>query len=49
MAEAGLFAAADVVLDAGMGAVAGFEELGGAGGGVGGGELVAPAVDLFEQ
>ncbi len=49
MAQSGLFAAADGVFDAGMRAVAGFEELGAQAWGVGGGELVAPAVELFEQ
>lgn len=49
MAQAGVLAGADAVLDPGVWSVAGFEELGGLGGGVGGQELVAPAVAVFEQ
>jgi len=49
MSEARFLAAADAVLDAGVRPVAGLEELSGDAGVLVGGELVAPAVDLFEQ
>lgn len=49
MVQAGGLAGADAVLDAGVGAVAGFDKVEPAAGGVGGQELVAPAVGLFEQ
>ena len=49
MPETGLLAGADVVLDPGVGSVAGIEELGIGVGCVGGQELVAPAVGLLEQ
>lgn len=49
MAQAGVLAGADAVLDVGVGSVAGLKELGGLSGGVGGRELVAPAVVFFEQ
>ena len=49
MTQTGILAGADAVLDPGMGSVTGFEELGGCVGGVGGQELVAPAVVFFEQ
>lgn len=49
MAQTGLLAGTDVVLDSGVGAVAGLEELGGGGWGVGGHQLVAPAVGGFKQ
>jgi hypothetical protein len=44
MAQAGVLAGADAVLDAGVRMVAGLEELRSARGGVRGDELVAPAV-----
>jgi hypothetical protein len=49
MTKAGVLAAANVVLHAGVWSVTCLEELGGLVGGVGGQELVAPAVDFFEQ
>jgi len=49
MTEAGLLAGADAVLDPGVRAVAGLEELGAVGGGAGSQQLVAPPVDLLEQ
>jgi hypothetical protein len=49
MTEAGLLAAANGVLHARVRSVAGLEELGGLAGGAGGQELVAPAVDGFEE
>jgi hypothetical protein len=49
LTEAGLLAGADAVFDSGVGTVAGFEELGGCAGGVGGQELVASPVGLLEQ
>jgi hypothetical protein len=48
-AEAGVFAAADAVLDPGVGAVAGIEERELPDRGVGGDALVAPAVVVFED
>jgi len=48
-AQAGVFGAADPVLDLGMGAVAGFEPLQSADGGVGDQGGVAPAVTFLEQ
>lgn len=49
MAQSGLLAAADGVVDPGVRAVACFEELRAAAGGVGGQELVAPPVGFLEQ
>jgi hypothetical protein len=49
VAQAGVFAGADAVLDAGVGAVTGLQPLRPAGGGVGGDQLVAPAVVVLEQ
>ena len=49
MLEAGVLAGADVVLDLGVGSVAGFEEGELFARGVGGGEAVALSVGLFEQ
>ena len=49
MVEAGGLPAADAVLHAGVGSVAGFEERQLPAGGVGGEQLVAPAVGLFQQ
>src|SRR2546430_9946811 len=49
MTEAGLLAGADAVLDPGVRAVAGLEELGAVGGGAGSQQLVAPPVGLLEQ
>ena len=49
MIEAGVLPGADAVLDAGVGAVAGFEEVQLAAGGVGGQQLVAPAVGLLQR
>ncbi len=48
MTQASVLAGTDAVLDAGVGSVPGFEELGGLAGGVGSQELVAPAVAVFE-
>lgn len=49
MTQASVLASADGVLHAGMRSLAGFEELGVGGGGVGGQQLVAPGVVLFKQ
>jgi hypothetical protein len=49
VSQAGLFAGADVVFHPGVWSVAGLEELGGGGGCVGGQQLVAPAVEVFEE
>lgn len=49
MAQAGVAAGADAVLDPGMGAVAGIEEGVLSGGGVGGQAGVAVAVSLLDQ
>jgi hypothetical protein len=48
-AQAGVLAAADAVLDPGLGAVAGFKKRDLPGGSVGGQQLVAPAVMFLEQ
>lgn len=49
MTQPGLLAGANVVLDAGVRAVTGLEELCAGGRGVGGHQLVAPPVGDFEQ
>ena len=49
MADAGVLAGADAVLHAGVRSVTGLEELGVPGRGVGGDQLVAPAVGFFHQ
>ena len=49
MTQTGVLAGANGVLDAGVRSVAGFEELGVGGGGVGGQKVGAPAVGVFEQ
>jgi len=49
VSQAGGFSGANVVLDAGVRAVAGFEELRGSDRRVGGEQLVALAVEFFEQ
>ena len=48
MIEAGVLPAPNVVLDAGVGAVAGFEERELPAGSVGGQQLVPPAVGFFQ-
>jgi len=49
MADAGVLAGADAVLDPSVRSVTGLEELGVPGRGVGRDELVAPAVGFFHQ